>query len=107
MAVRGSSACRGPSSGASYKGSDDGGVWRRLGRAFTLYRVFGLAVLVTSYVLILAIQVLSTYDGLVMGQYSVLVKSNVYGESILELFLEVLALPAVILITREFMKASK
>jgi hypothetical protein len=60
------------------------------------YKFYGWLIMVTSFFALLVVQASSTMNGLVDGQYSVLVATNVYGENYIELALEVLAIPAVI-----------
>jgi hypothetical protein len=50
-----------------------------------------------SFILIVTIQGAATAQGLSDGQYSVLVVTNTYRENFLELALEVMAIPAIVM----------
>ncbi len=63
-------------------------------------QLYGWAVMLSSFVMLFIIQVLSSINGLAYGQYSVLVMTNVYGENLTELILELLAIPGIILLVR-------
>lgn len=67
------------------------------------YEVCGWAIMVASFLLVFAIQLSSTANGLLDGQYSVLMSTNIYGENFAELGLEILAIPAVISTCRRFL----
>jgi hypothetical protein len=47
------------------------------------------------------LQVASTVSGIIDGQFSVLVVTNIHGENYIELALEILAVPAVVWTCRQ------
>jgi len=62
-------------------------------KASTTYQVFVGGVLLTSFLAVVLVQVISTVSGLSGGSYGLIIQTNSYGENYLELALELAALP--------------
>jgi len=62
-------------------------------RASSIYSVFVGGVLLSSFMAVVLVQVVSTVSGLSGGGYGLIIQTNSYGENYLELALEVAALP--------------
>ncbi|MDA4134492.1 MAG: hypothetical protein OK441_02870 [Thaumarchaeota archaeon] len=80
------------------------GLWERAAEA---YKLFGMGAMVAALVTILVILVSATVNGMVDGNYSVVVVTNDYGENFVELGLMILAIPAILSTARRLLAANQ
>ena len=69
---------------------------RKTLRASTIYNVFVGGVMLSSFLAVMLVQVISTASGLNGGSYGLIIQTNSLGENYMELALEVAALPGAI-----------
>lgn len=62
------------------------------------YRLFGFAVVVTSFCAVVLIMFTASIDGLLVHEFEVSVRTNSYGEDWLEILLLLVSIPAVALV---------
>ena len=62
-----------------------------------LIDVFGDATLGAAFITTVAVILSSTYNGITLGEYSVTVFTNNYGENYIELFAVIISIPVLLL----------
>jgi len=76
-------------------------------RVTEAYNLFGIGAMIAALITILVILFSATINGMVDGNYSVLVVTNRYDENFVELGLMILALPATIVAARRLLAAKQ